>query len=177
MTRESTLVDMVVHRLMQKSASEYPLYEIIEQSMDVLDYDDSLSIDEIADLVGREVEERFPTYRDRDAWEKHIMQNMLKETEEKMGRLARKVERVKVTKGAEEWGSPDETLQTDWDRILRRVDDEDNRFRAMSHNINHHIFPKIKRKMSVGKQMRLNYLQHRKSRCDYWTLDLTVSVK
>ena len=108
--------------------------------MDALDYDDSLSIDEIADLVEREVEERFPTYRDRDAWEKHIMQNMLKETEEKMERLARKVERVKVTKGAEEWGSPDETLQTDWDRVLRRVDDVQDRFRAMSH----HIEPRMK---------------------------------
>lgn len=135
MARESVLVDMVVHRLMQKSATDYPLYEIIEQCMNTMDYDDSLSIDEVAEMVEHQVYKRFPIFKDRDSWEQYIMQEMLQEKEHEMERLSKKAGKLKVTKAndSDEWlDGTNEGLKRDWDRVLMRVDKVDDRYHAMT---------------------------------------------
>lgn len=133
MARESVLVDMVVHRLMQKSAIDYPLYEIIEQCMDTMDYDDSLSIDEVAEMLEHQIHEHFPVFKDGDSWEQHVMHDMLRKAERKMECLSKKAEKLKFRKESDEWlDDTDEGLKSDWNRVLMQVDKVNDRYRAMT---------------------------------------------
>ena len=135
MARESVLVDMVVHRLTKKSAKDYPLYEIVEQCMNTMDYDDSLSIDEVAEMVEHQVYKRFPIFKNRDSWEQYIMQEMLQEKEQEMERLSKRTGKLKVLKASDgdEWCDfKDNKSQRDWNHVLMRVDKLDDRYRAMN---------------------------------------------
>ena len=97
MAKEQLLINLVLARLKRGIPSDTNAHKIIEDSMDLINYDDNCTIDEIAQRIRKRIsEESAPSGEDFDVWEKRIMQSMRDETERRWNRAWRRWQNVLI---------------------------------------------------------------------------------
>lgn len=138
MAKEQLLINLVLARLKRGIPSDTNAHQIIEDSMDLINYDDNCTIDEIAQRIRKRIsEESAPSGEDFDVWEKRIMQSMRDETERRWNRLEKMAKRIDQTEKHTLGPMPDivdsgslktrsENTKT-WQKTLDRLDMLDQR--------------------------------------------------
>ena len=143
MAKEQLLINLVLARLKRGIPSDTNAHQIIEDSMDLINYDDNCTIDEIAQRIRKRIsEESAPSGEDFDVWEKRIMQSMRDETERRWNRLEKMAKRIDQTEKDTHGPMPDivdsgslktrsENTKT-WQKTLDRLDMLDQRLKQAS---------------------------------------------
>eukprot|EP00891_Asterochloris_glomerata_P002570 jgi/Astpho2/2570/fgenesh1_pg.00048_%23_70_t len=104
------------------------LLDAVEKVMDEVDYDDTMTVDEVADLVEKERQHRKEVAKDADYQEK--MQ--LKEAQKKMDRLAMQSQKQDTEKEDEDEWEPEfeAPKSSEWDNTLEVLDKLQDRLKA-----------------------------------------------